>query len=311
MKIASIVTQMPYQKQNVAKLEEIGEFIQHNTAKAETDELIDLLKDVDYLITGGSGVKYLGEEVFKQAENLKVISLLSSGVDYIDLEAAKQHGVTVCNAKGANAQSVAEHLLGMTLNLSKKISQSHRGLRDEGKNFVDYEGIELFGKTAGIIGFGEIGSRYAQMVSGMGMKVLYNSTTPKVKSEHQFADLDTLFSKSDLIAVAVPGNDETKNLISKDLLSKLKEKAIIVSISREFVINEQAILEFLESGKLFGYGFDADINEQPNPRFYDFPNVIITPHSAFFTHQSEINVEDTAVENIVKFHAGQPQNIVV
>ncbi len=310
MKIASFVSQMQYSNENIARLESIGEFIQSSANKISEEELIEKVKDVDYIIAGSSGVKTFSKEVFAAAKNLKIISVLGSGVDYIDLEAAKAANVLITNAKGANAQSVAEHVFGMALNLSKKITESHVALKDSGVNFEGFGGVELFGKTIGIVGLGEIGSRVAAIAKGFNMHVVYNKREKLASSEYQHAQLDELFTISDLIVVTVPGSPSTQGLIGRDLLSKMKATAILVSTSRESVIDEAAILATLEAGKILGYGFDADINESPNPDFYNYPNVLITPHTAFFTAESEVNVENTAVDNIVKFHQGIHQNVV-
>jgi phosphoglycerate dehydrogenase-like enzyme len=205
---------------------------------------------------------------------------------------------------------VAEHIFGVALRLSKRIVESHEKLREKGVNFEGFEGIELYGKTLGIIGFGEIGSRVAKIASGFDMEVLYYQRTRLDINEYKYVGLEDLFSRADIIVVAVPGNESTNGLINQELLSKMKNKSILVSISRESVVDEEYILEMLDSKKIFGFGFDADINESPNPLFYKYPNVVITPHTAFFTQESEAKVENTAVENIIKFHEGNPQNIV-
>jgi D-3-phosphoglycerate dehydrogenase len=310
MKIASIVTQMDYSDSNVGKLKQIGEFIQHSVKKIDEDELIELVRDVDYLILGSSGIKFFSKKVFSVAKKLKVISMLGAGVDVVDLDAAKESNVLITNARGANSQSVAEHIFGVALSLSKRIVESHEKLREKGVNFEGFEGIELYGKTLGIIGFGEIGSRVAKIASGFDMEVLYYQRTRLDINEYKYVGLEDLFSRADIIVVAVPGNESTNGLINQELLSKMKNKSILVSISRESVVDEEYILEMLDSKKIFGFGFDADINESPNPLFYKYPNVVITPHTAFFTQESEAKVENTAVENIIKFHEGNPQNIV-
>jgi D-3-phosphoglycerate dehydrogenase len=310
MKIASFVSQMKYSDENIARLESIGELIQSNANKISEEELIEKIKDIDYIIAGSSGVKTFSKEVFAAAKNLKIISVLGSGVDYIDLEAARAANVLITNAKGANAQSVAEHTFGMALNLSKKITESHIALKDRGVNFEDFGGVELYGKTIGIVGLGEIGSRVASIAKGFNMDIVYYKREMLASREYKYVQLNELFAISDLIVVTVPGNNSTAGMIGRDLLSKMKDTAILVSTSRESVIDEAAILEKLASGKIQGYGFDADINEPPNPDFYNYPNVLITPHTAFFTAESEVNVENTAVDNIVKFHQGIHQNVV-
>lgn len=169
MKIASVATQMNYQDTNVKKLEEIGTFIRHSVKKFDEDELIELVKEVDYLILGASGIKTFSKKVFEAANKLKVISMLGTGVDVIDLNAARECNVAITNARGANSQSVAEHIFGTALSLSKRIIESHDQLREKGANFEGLKGLELHGKTLGLVGFGEIGSRVAKIAEGFNM----------------------------------------------------------------------------------------------------------------------------------------------
>lgn len=312
MKTISIVTHLHYTPDQHAKLAGIGEFVEHNVNKISEEELASLVTDADYIILGASGVQHFGEIAFQSAKNLKTISVLGSGVDFIDLDAAKAHNVVVSNARGANAQSVAEHAFGMVLSLSKRITESHIGLKDHDASFTQFEGIELSGKNIGIIGFGEIGSRVGRIAKGFEMEVYFHQRTKAVglDGEYEQVDLDRLLEISDVIVVTVPGNPTAEGMISSEQFAKMKKGAILVSISRESVIDKNATLQALDSEKLFGFGFDADISTLPDPVYYKYPNVLITPHTAFITVESGIKVINTAIENILKFHEGEIQNRV-
>lgn len=159
MKIVSLVSQLEYTDEQLAKLESLGEFINYHVQKIAGDEIVKRIDDADILIVAGSGVTEITPEVLKKCKNLKFISALTSGVEYIDIEAAKKLGIKVSNLRGANSESVAEHVWGLILSLSKKITESHNGLRKGEYQFSHFEGIELQGKTIGILGFGEIGSK--------------------------------------------------------------------------------------------------------------------------------------------------------
>lgn len=308
MKIVSLVSQMKYQPKNISLLENLGEFVNINAKKMSEADVAEALKDADFAIVGSSGVEQIGEMVFKSTPKLKAISVLGAGTDFIDLEAAETAGVAVCNAQGANSRSVAEHVWGMILNLSKKITTSHNELKHNKATFVNFEGMELRGKTLGIVGFGDIGSKVAEIGLGFGMDIAYNKRNPLAENKYQYMKLPELFTNSDVIVVAVPGNKSTKGLISAELISKLHSKSILISISRESVIDEQSILQKLQTRDIFGFGFDADINEAPNPEFYKYDNVLITPHTAFYTTESELQVENVVVENLIKFTQGKIQN---
>lgn len=310
MKIVSIVSQMEWSESQKARLMKLGEFVEHSAKKAKSDQVAEMIGDADILIVGSSGVETVDENVFEKCKNLRFITVLGVGADFVDLTGALKRGIRVSNLKGANSESVAEHVWGLILSLSKKVTESHIGTKAGKHEFLHYFGKELFGKTIGIVGFGEIGSKVARIAKGFEMKTLVVTRTQKENSGIEFVAMDRMLKESDVIVLTVPLTPETTNLISTNEFELMKNGAILVSTSREAVINKEALFRTLKDGKLFGFGMELDINMPANPAYYEFNNVVITPHNAFFTQESEIKSNDLAVENVEKFIEGKLQNLV-
>ena len=223
---------------------------------------------------------------------------------------ALKRGIRVSNLKGANSESVAEHVWGLILSLSKKVTESHIGTKAGKYEFLHYFGKELFGKTIGIIGYGEIGSKVARIAKGFEMKTLVVTRTEKEGQNVEFVTMDRMLKESDVVVVTVPLTTETTNLLSTNEFEMMRTGVILVSTSREAVINKEALFKTLKDGKLFGFGMELDINMPADTAYYEFNNVVITPHNAFFTKESEDKSNDLAVENVEKFIEGKLQNLV-
>lgn len=310
VKIISIVSQMEWSDDQKKKLQALGEFVERNSKKAKSDEIIEMIGDGDILIVGSSGVEEIDSKVLENCPNLKFITVLGVGADFLDIKKATELGIKVSNLQGANSESVAEHIWGLILVLSKKIVESHNGTKNGKYEFFHYFGKELQGKTIGILGFGNIGSKVVRMAKGFDMKVLVFNRSKQEVEGVEFVELDELLKKSDVVVVALPLTDETDNLITKEKFDLMKKDAILVSSSRESIINKEDVLKALEEQKLFGFGLELDINTKPDERYYKFENVIVTPHNAFFTKESEDKSNNLAVENVEKFVEGKPQNLL-
>src|SRR3989339_1783324 len=310
MKIVSIVSQMKWNTSQKDRLTKLGEFVEYSAKKANSDQVAEMIGDADILIVGSSGVQTVDQNVFEKCKNLKFITVLGVGADFVDLASALKRGIRVSNLRGANSESVAEHIWGLILSLSKKVTESHIGTKAGKYEFLHYFGKELFRKTIGIIGYGEIGSKVARIAKGFDMKILVVTRTHKENQEVEFVTMDRILKESDVIVVTVPLTTETTDLISIDEFGMMKTGVILVSTSREAVINKEALLKTLQDGKLFGFGMELDINMPADPAYYEFSNVVITQHNDFFTKESEDISNDLAVENVEKFIEGKMQNLV-
>ncbi|MEO8581766.1 MAG: NAD(P)-dependent oxidoreductase [Patescibacteria group bacterium] len=235
-------------------------------------------------------------------------------MDWVDLKAAQELGIPISNIKGANSESVAEHTWGMILDLGKRITEFNRDAISKGSyKFGDYRGVEVYGKTIGIVGLGDIGKKVARIAHGFDMRVLGINKSGNSVEGIELVDFPTLLKHSDVIAVCVPYSSETDNIIGKDQIAQMKEGVIVVNPARPEMTNKEAILNGLRSGKIFGFGIETDIM-QPIPKddpYLIHPRIIATPHNAFNTVDAEVKSFDTVIENIRSFLEGKPQNVVL
>ncbi|MBU0569934.1 hypothetical protein KKB40_04095, partial [Patescibacteria group bacterium] len=278
-----------------------------------SSEVIKKVSDAEILIAGSSGINRIDKELLVGLTKLKFVSLLTIGTNWIDLEHAKKKGIVVSNAKGGTAESVAEHIWGMILGLSKRINEFERDVKDKGAyKFTDYKGMEVYGKTIGIIGLGDIGIKVARIARAFQMKVIgINKSGRKIAGVY-LVSLDELLRKSDVIAVCIPLVEETKNMISKAEIKKMKDGVVLVNCAREEIVDKRIVLQGIKSGKIFGYGVETEIMKpvSNNDPYLKFSNVIVTPHNAFNTKEGELRVNDLMIENIKTYLKGKPINVV-
>ena len=277
-------------------------------------ELAENTPDCEVLVASPSGFRNLTKEHMKSMPNLKFITTTSVGTDWIDTQAAKELNVVVSNQKGVNSEAVAEHCFGMILDLSKRISKSDRDIRDEKVGDLSkYTGVNLFGKTLGIIGTGDIGKKIARIAKGLEMRILGTSKSKIKIQDIEVVDLELLLKESDIVAVAVPLTNETEDLLSSKEFELMKKGVILVSISREKVINKKSVLEAINTNKIFGFGLDAEIAvpiSKDDP-YLQSDKIVVTPHTASTTEESEKGYASMTVENINAFSQGKPIRVVV
>jgi D-3-phosphoglycerate dehydrogenase len=275
------------------------------------DELIPLIRDCDGFI---AGVDYITRKVIESAEKLKVISRYGTGVDRVDLEAAKEKNIVVCNTPGVNAKAVTELIFAQLLSLARKVHLLDKKTR-EGQ-WMRSTGFELHGKILGIIGLGAVGKLTAKCASGFSMKVL--ACDPYVDPQYaklndiSLVSFDDLIKKSDCISLSVPYTDETRNMISGDVMKKMKQGTIIINTSRGGIINENMAYELLKSGHLGGLGLDTFEIEPPGPSpLFTLDNVVVTPHTGAHTTEAIIAMGDVSVKNLIDVLSGNDcRNIV-
>jgi len=313
VKIYCITSQPSLLQAHIKRLQDFGEFVVINGSQLTDEEVIEKAGDADILIAGSSGIKKLSQNIINGLPNLKFTALLTVGSAWVDVAYAKEKGILVSNIKGANSESVAEHTWGMILDLSKRITEFDRDVRNKGAYvFGLYKGREVYGKTIGIVGLGDIGRKVARIASAFNMKVLGSNKSGKLVDGINVVPLNQLIQESDIITLCLPLTEETRNLISTEEISKMKEGVILVNCSMEDIVDKSAVIKGLESKKLFGYGIETDIMK-PVPAddpYLKFPNVVVTPHNAFNTLEADIKSYDLMVENIEDFVAGKPKNLV-
>lgn len=263
----------------------------------------------------------ISREILEKSPNLRFIGMLATGYNVVDVEAAKERGVVVCNIPNYGTDAVGQFAIALLLEICHHV-QHHSTAVHEGRwaenpdwCFWDYPLIELAGKTMGIIGFGRIGQCTARIAQALGMKILaYDAfKNPDLISETcQYAELDTLLANADVISLHCPLFPDTEGIINKDTISKMKDGVIILNNSRGPLIVEQDLADALTSGKVYAAGLDV-VSTEPikadNP-LLNAPNCLITPHISWAPKESRQRLMDIAVNNLKQFVAGVPVNVV-
>lgn len=254
----------------------------------------------------------VGRRLFEDCPRLKLVSKHGVGVDNIDLEAAKEHGVAVTIAPGANSTSVAEHAFAMLIALAKNLPTvcgKYREIGFAAKNCAP--GIEITGKTLGIIGCGRIGSRIARMAhGGFGMKVLaydpYITEAPE--GVELVSDRDRVFAESDFVTLHPLLNKETAGSVGAREFALMKPGVIFINCGRGPLIDEQALIEALQSGHVGGAGLDVTAQEPcpPDSPLFAMPNVLLTPHYAPATKEAGAATSRIAAQNVIDFFDDKP-----
>ena len=248
----------------------------------------------------------LTSDIIDAATNLKVIGRAGSGLDNVDRTAATKKGIVVMNTPGGNTITTAEHTIALLVSLSRNIPQatmSMKGGKWEKKNFL---GVELFHKTLGIVGIGNIGSQVAKRAQGFSMTVIaYDPFLSEEKAREmgvEKVELDDVFKRSDFITVHTPLTTDTKNLINKKTISKMKRGVRIINCARGGIVNEKALYDALVDGKVAGAALDVFEKEPPdhNP-ILSLNNVISTPHLGAATKEAQENVAVAVAEQVVDY----------
>ncbi|AZV58060.1 hydroxyacid dehydrogenase [Clostridium sp. AWRP] len=255
--------------------------------------LVEEVKDCDAILVRMANIT---EKIMKSGTKLKVVSKFGVGVDNIDVEAASSLGIRVTNSPESNKNSVAEYTMGLILLLAKKLLIYDRELRDGNFQIRKSFGMDLEGKTLGIIGVGSIGELVALKASkGFGMRVIgfkRNITSNQMDSIKLTGDLDYVLKNSDFVSLHVPLTGKTKGMIGKRELSLMKARAFLINTARGEVVDEDALLEALSQNKIAGAAIDVFKGEKPskdNPIF-KLENVIVTPHTAAHTEEAGIRM---------------------
>ena len=248
--------------------------------------------------------------IIAAAPKLKLIQKIGTGVNTIDLEAAKRRGIPVCNLPGTNARAVAELALGLMLALLRRIPAFDRSLR--GGTWSDaalQDGIaEIGGRTAGLIGFGAIPKILAPILNAMGCRVIYHARSPVADATAVYRPLNQLLEESDIVSLHLPLVPETRHIINAGSLARMKPGAILINTGRGGLIDQAALVEALASGRLGGAGLDVFDTEPlaPGDPLLALPNVVVTPHIAWLTTGTFDRSFALAAENCRRIASGAP-----
>lgn len=263
-------------------------------------------------------------ELMKKCKNLKVIGKHGVGCNTIDLESARRLGITVVNTPRANTNSVAELIVGEILDIARNITTAHnKSKHGEFTTIAPTEmtGIELTGKTLGLIGTGNIAQRTAEILTGgFGMKVVaydpYVSAETMEKLGYQkYEDVGDMIAQADVVNISVPLTPSTKDLVSGEIFDRFKPGAILVNAARGGIVNEKDLYEALSTGKLRAAACDAFVTEPPsaeNTALYNLPNFVGTPHIGATTHEALERMGMEIVDEVLQvLNGGEARNRVV
>lgn len=308
--LSSVPVLVPEHEQ---KLRELGELHVVEGVKLSSQAAASQMPGAEIAILAAAGISKVDEEFFQALPSLRFITTTSTSHDWIDIAAAQRHGVVVSNCKGANAQSVAEGTWAMILNLSRRVHEYAVAAHySQASNFADFTGLELAGKTLGVIGLGDIGQKVAHMGLGFGMRVIGYNRSQKNLSGVAAVSLSQLLAESDVISVTVPLTDQTRGMIDETEITQMKERVIIVNTADEKIVDKSAIIAAVKMGKVFGYGVETALLKPlaMDDEYFSCPTILAYPHNAFNTVEATRRVKDTWFQNVVKFVAGTPQNVV-
>lgn len=297
-------------------LEALGTLTVYDRTPA--DQIVERIGDAEAVYTNKTPIS---AETIKQCPGMKFIGLLATGYNVVDTAAAKAREIVVSNIPTYGTDAVAQYAMALLLELCHHIGE-HSDCVKAGEwtsnpdwCFWKYPLVELAGKNFGVIGFGRIGQRTAELARALGMKVLAYDDHPNkdLETEHcRYAPLDELLAQADVISLHCPLFPSTEGIINKDTIAKMKDGVMILNTSRGPLIVEEDLRDGLNSGKVGGAAVDV-VSMEPihmdNP-LISAKNMIITPHIAWAPKESRQRLMDIAVDNLAQFVKGQPQNIV-
>jgi len=310
MKIV-VVDHVYLEEKHLRKLQSLGQLKVFKEPPQTSTELKERIKEADIVIVGWS---QLTKNIIESAKKLRMVSIWATSCHYVDIEAAKEKGVTVAHVPGYATESVAEYTFALLLASFRKLNLADKHVREGNFDWRPFVGRELAEKTLGVIGTGTIGCRVAEIARAFRMQVLGYDKYPNPKRAEEigfrYVDLDTLLQNSDAVTLHVTLTSETERLIGKKQIAIIKNGAVIINTSQGKVVDEEALVEALKSNKLSFVGLDV-MEEEPPPKsnpLFKLSNTVLSPHIAFNTAEAEARCTDICVDNIVKFIEGKPQN---
>ncbi len=296
-----------------APLEEVGEVRYFDVLPPE--EIVSAIGDSDAVIVNKAKIT---DEIMAACPNLKFVGLFATGYNNIDTVSAKRRGICVCNVPGYSTDSVTQHTFALILHFASRADDYARSVAngdwENSKTFsyLAFPTGELRGKTLGIFGFGTIGRSVAAVALAFGMRVIAHVRRPADFPGVEFVSRDELFANADYLSLHCPLTDETRNLICRETLSKMKPTAVIINTARGGVIEEEALCEALNEGKLAGAGIDV-LDVEPMRKDHPYlraKNCYITPHVAWACAEARERLVRLVAENLRGFRDGNAINVV-
>ncbi|MFO7991136.1 MAG: D-glycerate dehydrogenase [Thermoplasmata archaeon] len=301
------------------KLEERYDVSVNNENRVLTkDEMIQGVKGTDAVLCLLHDT--IDEDIIEAGDNLKVISNYAVGYDNIDVDVATEKNIAVTNTPGVLTHATADLAWALIMAVTRNVARGDRFVREdkfEGWDPMLMLGHEVYGRTLGIIGMGNIGSAVARRARGFDMDILYFNRSRKEEIENELGaqkvDLDALLRRSDIISLHVPLTEETQGMIGWRELEKMKETAYLINTARGEVVKEEALIDAIRSDKIAGAGVDVYSDEPygANPGYYNLENIVLTPHLGSASYRAREGMAEMAADNLIAVLEGEtPENIV-
>ncbi|OGV59457.1 MAG: hypothetical protein A2X45_24080 [Lentisphaerae bacterium GWF2_50_93] len=301
------------------RLEALGDVRYSPGMPSGEDDLLARIGDAQ-IVVSASIVPFTGR-IIEGSPTLKLLSIMSTGYNNVDLSAAQRCGLTVTNVPGYSAYSVAEHAWAMVMHLAKRLGQADAHVRRREFDWSAIEGLQIHGLTAGIIGTGSIGARSAAIANGLGCRVLAFTQHPSPERALAlgvtFVKLTELLTQSDIILIHAALDSGTRNLLNCAAFQAMSRRPILVNVARGEIIEMDALLDALESGQIRGLGLDVLWKEPPDwnsagmQRLLAAENVLLSPHCGMHTDAAFRTLSKLCIDNIEAFLDGCPANLVI
>lgn len=314
MKIA-VLNECFLKDEHIARLKKLGEVSIYDDTNSE-EKAIERLKGVEVALAD-CFVSPLNDKVFSSVKSLKYLSINSIGFDMVDLESASKNGIMISNIPAYSADAVAEHAIALTFAAVKHLVQFNKKVREKpyevdpaDQSQLPFMGFNLKNKTMGIIGLGAIGKRAAEIAMGLGMKVIAYNRSSKTMEGVEMVTMEELLRRSDIVSLHTPLNKDSENLIGDEELKLMPKHSVLINTARGKVVNRKALYNALKEGVIAGAGLDTLDEWDKSNELLELENVIITPHSAWYTKESFENLAEMVTANVEAYAKGEPINLV-
>lgn len=292
--------------------DEFGEVTIYDYTKY--NQIAERIKNAEIILCNKS---IMNRMTLKDAKNVKYIGLFATGYNNVDIEYTNERNITVCNAGSYSTNAVAQHVFALILEHYNKVGEYNKFVKDGGwihsEKFSPFKPMkEMDGRTLGIVGYGSIGKKVAKIAQAFDMKVLAYNRSPKKDESVRFVEMDELLEKSDIVSIHCPLNSDSEKMCNKEFFEKMKDGALFINTSRGGVVDEQALIDAVKSKKISGAGLDVVAVEpmEKHEEILDIDNIIITPHSAWAPVETRTRLVEIVKNNIKKWVAGAPVNVI-
>lgn len=280
------------------------------------DELFKKVVEAEVILSKTDPIR-IDSTLMRAAPKLRLVARHGTGYSNVDLDYATKNGIAVCITSGVNAVAIAEYTIGLMLSSARKLPQANAACSEGAPDRIQFSGMQLTGKTFGIIGVGQVGRAVVDRVSALGMRVLAYHPRPSAKTLSglplELVDLDRLLQESDVVSLHAPLTPETKNLIGADELAKMKPHSILLNLSRGGVVDEAALFQALEQKRIFSAAVDVLEHEpvRKDEPLLSLDNCLVFPHIAAMTFETQREIAMTAARQCLDCLEGNiPNNIV-